>query len=121
MTGAEPEPVTEFRLAYRIHGCETTRAAALEHLSQRGTRTVSVVASGSGTMSWAWVSSYLSGTLKTECGHRDLDSPSGARLMAIALNEAASLHEQAAAARSGRRERPGLLVTVSIDRKEIES
>jgi hypothetical protein len=99
-----PAEITGFRMAYRAQGDDVTRAGALAHLSQKGTRSVSVHASGSGITACARVYSYLSSPLGIACGHKGLDGATGARLMAIALQEAAMLQEHAAAARAGQAE-----------------
>lgn len=118
-TGAMTGLVTSFTLAYRVQGAAATRSGALEHLSVAGTRQACVHASDNGITACARVSSWLSGSLAISCGHLSIDGPAGARLMAIALSEAACLHEQASAARSGQAAEPLMTLTVSIPRKAL--
>lgn len=106
---------------YRLHGTIVSRPYALEYLAQSGSRHVRVCAEMCGEHCDVSVEAYQRGQLAISATGRRIRTPGGARLMALVWTEAAGLIEQATALRAGRPvPDPSLLVTISIDRKELQ-
>jgi hypothetical protein len=113
--------VTPLMVAYKLRGDIVSRPYVIEYLSRRGSRVITVCMEMGGDHCHVTIEGWVNGALKITGTTAYFLTAAGARLMAAAWTEAASLMEEALALRE---RRPvlasSLLVTLRINRKALE-